>query len=64
MNELEIKKLNQLILRTDMSGNKKVEWLVDFIEKREQSKEMELEVWCAFDDVQLTEELNQIGSDL
>jgi hypothetical protein len=45
MNELEIEKLNQLISRTDMSGNKKVEWLVDFIEgtklQQEQTKEME-----------------------
>jgi hypothetical protein len=41
MNVLEIEKLNQLISRTDMSGNEKVEWLVDFIENREQAKEME-----------------------
>jgi hypothetical protein len=45
MNVLEIEKLNQLISRTDMSGNEKVEWLVDFIEgtklQQEQAKEME-----------------------
>jgi len=41
MNVLEIEKLNQLISRTDMSGNEKVRWLVDFIEKREQPKEIE-----------------------
>jgi len=29
----EIEKLNQLISRTDMSGNEKVEWLTDFIDK-------------------------------
>jgi hypothetical protein len=37
MNVLEIEKLNQLVSRTDMSGNQKVEWLVNFIEKREQA---------------------------
>ena len=29
----EIEKLNQLISRTDMSGNEKVKWLTDFIDK-------------------------------
>jgi hypothetical protein len=37
MNVLEIEKLNQLVSRTDMSGNQKVEWLVNFYEKREQA---------------------------
>jgi len=37
MNVLEIEKLNQLVSRTDMSGNQKVKWLVNFIEKREQA---------------------------
>jgi hypothetical protein len=37
MTETEIEKLNQLVSRTDMSGNQKVEWLVNFIEKREQA---------------------------
>ena len=37
MNVLETEKLAQLVSRTDMSGNQKVEWLVNFIEKREQS---------------------------
>ena len=36
MTETEIEKLNQLVSRTDMSGNQKVEWLINFIEKREQ----------------------------
>ncbi|MFV0556974.1 MAG: hypothetical protein ACK5LM_07745 [Lactovum sp.] len=31
----EIEKLNQLISRTDMTGNEKVEWLKTFIAKRE-----------------------------
>jgi len=29
----EIEKLNQLVSRTDMTGNEKVEWLTDFIDK-------------------------------
>jgi len=29
----EIEKLNQLISRNDMTGNEKVEWLTDFIDK-------------------------------
>jgi hypothetical protein len=29
----DIEKLNQLISRTDMSGNEKVKWLTDFIDK-------------------------------
>jgi hypothetical protein len=37
MNVLEIEKLNELVSRTDMSGNQKVEWLVNFIENREQA---------------------------
>jgi hypothetical protein len=31
MYAIEREKLNQLILRTDMSGNEKVEWLIDFM---------------------------------
>lgn len=31
----EIEKLNQLISRTDMTGNEKVEWLKTFIDERE-----------------------------
>ena len=31
----EIEKLNQLISRTDMTGNQKVEWLKTFIDERE-----------------------------
>ncbi len=42
----EIEKLNQLVSRTDMSGNEKVKWLTDFIDNHlnnnvEQAKEME-----------------------
>jgi len=33
MKVTEIEKLNQLVSRTDMSGNEKVEWLTDFIDK-------------------------------
>jgi hypothetical protein len=33
MEAIEIEKLKQLVSRTDMSGNQKVEWLVDFINK-------------------------------
>ena len=33
MKVIEIEKLNQLVSRTDMSGNEKVEWLTDFIDK-------------------------------
>ena len=29
----EIEKLNQLVSRNDMTGNEKVEWLTDFINK-------------------------------
>jgi hypothetical protein len=29
----EIEKLNQLVSRNDMTGNEKVEWLTDFIDK-------------------------------
>ena len=42
---VDIEKLNQLISRTDISGNDKVRWLTDFIDCREleQAKEMENE---------------------
>jgi len=36
MNTIDIEKLNQLISRTDISGNDKVMWLEDFIDGREQ----------------------------
>jgi hypothetical protein len=39
MNAVDIEKLNQLISRTDMSGNDKVKWLVDFIDGREAEQE-------------------------
>jgi len=32
----EIEKLNQLVSRADMTGNEKVDWLTDFIDKREE----------------------------
>ena len=35
MNTIDIEKLNQLISRTDISGNIKVRWLTDFIDGRE-----------------------------
>ena len=35
MEVTEIEKLNQLISRTDMTGNEKVDWLLDFIDSRE-----------------------------
>jgi hypothetical protein len=35
MNAIDIEKLNQLISRTDISGNDKVRWLTDFIDGRE-----------------------------
>jgi hypothetical protein len=35
MTVVDIEKLNQLISRTDISGNDKVEWLIDFIDGRE-----------------------------
>jgi hypothetical protein len=35
MNTVDIEKLNQLIARTDISGNDKVRWLTDFIDGRE-----------------------------
>jgi len=35
MNAIDIEKLNQLISRTDISGNDKVRWLEDFISGRE-----------------------------
>ena len=35
MTAVDIEKLNQLILRTDISGNDKVRWLTDFIDGRE-----------------------------
>jgi hypothetical protein len=35
MNVIDIEKLNQLISRTDISGNDKVKWLTDFIDGRE-----------------------------
>jgi hypothetical protein len=37
MKEIEIEKLRQLVSRTDMTGNQKVDWLVNFIDKREQA---------------------------
>jgi hypothetical protein len=39
MKEQEIEKLRQLVSRTDMSGNQKVDWLVNFINEREQSRQ-------------------------
>ena len=39
MNAVDIERLNQLISRTDMSGNDKVKWLVDFIDGREAKQE-------------------------
>ena len=35
MKQIEIEKLNQLVSRTDMTGNEKVDWLISFIDKRE-----------------------------
>lgn len=35
MKQIDIEKLNQLISRTDISGNDKVRWLTDFIDGRE-----------------------------
>jgi hypothetical protein len=35
MNAIDIEKLNQLISRTDISGNDKIKWLTDFIDSRE-----------------------------
>ena len=35
MDAIEVEKLNQLISRTDISGNDKVRWLTDFIDGRE-----------------------------
>jgi hypothetical protein len=35
MNVIDIEKINQLISRTDISGNDKVKWLTDFIDGRE-----------------------------
>jgi hypothetical protein len=35
MNAIDIEKINQLISRTDISGNDKVRWLTDFIDGRE-----------------------------
>jgi len=37
MKETEIEKLRQLVSRTDMRGNQKVDWLVNFINEREQA---------------------------
>ena len=33
MKVTEIEKLNQLISRTDMNGNQKVDWLINFIDE-------------------------------
>jgi hypothetical protein len=35
MHAIDIEKLNQLISRTDISGNDKIKWLTDFIDSRE-----------------------------
>ena len=35
MNAIDVEKLNQLISRTDISGNDKVRWLENFISSRE-----------------------------
>jgi len=37
MTEQEIEKLRQLISRTDISGNQKLDWLVNFICERERA---------------------------
>jgi len=34
----KVEKLNQLISRTDMSGNQKVDWLIDFIKNEKINK--------------------------
>jgi hypothetical protein len=39
MEAIEIEKLNQLISRTDLTGNEKVAWLTNFIDKREHISE-------------------------
>jgi hypothetical protein len=47
MNAIDIEKLNQLISRTDISGNDKVKWLTDFIDGREleqKTKELLIEI--------------------
>jgi hypothetical protein len=43
MTAVDIEKLNQLISRTDISGNDKVRWLTDFIDGRELERELEQE---------------------
>ncbi len=35
MKTIDIEKLNQLVSRTDISGNDKVKWLIDFIDGKE-----------------------------
>ena len=42
MKTIDIEKLNQLVSRTDISGNDKVKWLIDFIDGKElhQQKKM------------------------
>lgn len=42
MKTIDIEKLNQLVSRTDISGNDKVKWFIDFIDGKElhQQKKM------------------------
>ena len=35
MKTIDIEKLNQLVSRTDINGNDKVKWLIDFIDGKE-----------------------------
>lgn len=69
MNAIDIEKLNQLISRTDISGNDKVRWLTDFIDGRELQLEQgrsysEEEVYKSFDNLRFKkitiEELNSL----
>jgi hypothetical protein len=71
MNAIDIEKLNQLISRTDISGNDKIKWLTDFIDSREfgqqersYSEAIEFAEWIRIKDFQTTSKNNWIGLDM
>jgi hypothetical protein len=55
MNTVDIEKLNQLMSRTDISGNDKVKWLTEFIDGRELQVEQEQKLYTEQEVIDLLE---------
>jgi hypothetical protein len=63
LTEIKKEKLKQLVSRTDMSGNDKVEWLVNFIEEYASSKLPSEEMLIEYTD-SLREYIRESGNNL